>query len=235
MIKRCKRDWAMIRYGYALKVNVACVLIFMAIGLLSYFLSGGLFYNGAYFAMLAPTFLVQTYSTNSVALMVQASPRKKAMQTVDVAVYSGASVLVIYLVLAVVPWLQHKGALPTPTGWEPETILFSQFWLAAFGVLILLYTAAAYKAYWVSVVLMVIAMMIFFDNIGGGGSVRPEHSLAYKGLMAVWPFGYAQTVALGSAVILAGTLLAYLLGRLLYRRPMSKAAHSPLMRKMMNG
>lgn len=232
MIKRCKRDWTMIRYGYALKINVACALIFTAIGLLTHFLSGGVFFNGAYFAMLAPTFLVQTYSTNSVALMVQASPRKKAMQTIDVAVYSGASVLVIYLVLAAISWLQHKGVLPAPTEWEPETMPFMLLWQAAFGVLILLYTAAVYKAYWVSVVLMVTAVMVFF-NMGGGGFVRPD-ALVYKWLMA-WPLGYAQTVALGSAMILAGALLAYLLECLLYRRPMSKAAQSPLMRKMMDG
>lgn len=112
MMERIKKDLTMLRYGYGFKGNLIACLIYLALGLGMVLLLGSGFFLGYFFCLMGPMFLMQAYSANNMTLMVQASPRRKAMQTTAICLYGGVSVLTCYLILACVTYLQYRGILP---------------------------------------------------------------------------------------------------------------------------
>lgn len=174
---------------------------------------------GGYFIMLSVLFLIQLISSVSIAKLAQVSPAKKRLQTSVPTMLNLVFMSSGFFLSAVVEYI-------CILLWPEETQLIAGrllFTAVIMGVVIL-YSAVAYKLFFLGTVFFLVIFFTCYVFLSDGGwTVRLWES---SGLF--W-----QVVLIGFAIIALCCLLQYGISLALYRLPMSKYAQSATLRKQL--
>lgn len=100
------------------------------------------------------------------------------------------------------------------------------------GVCIEIYMMAAYKVYWVSILaFMLITFLLVFPHVDMNPFPTDVFAIEWQWLSSR---GFAEIVALGCVLLIAGAFVAWGVSKLLYRLPMSIRAQTQQLRRMMD-
>lgn len=218
MMESIKMAVKLFRYGWAVKTNVLMALVFFLFGIVLALFSGetrGVM--SSYMLLAVAGFPSQVVGSLNVANMVQASPWKRRMQTSVLALTNGICTLIMYLLILGIKAVQIYV--------NPDAvadIVFELLMIAVLLLIVMLYYGASFKMMYPATVLFLIIFIVVFS----GGQMS-----YFMGAFAGVPLWVA--VCSGFGAILAGTVLEYGLMRLLYKRPLSKAAQNARLRKYM--
>lgn len=221
MIKEIKTSFQLIRYGYGLKSSIFLTVAFLCLAFLLAVASGGNLNQNSwmesYFILITVLWPLQVLYSTGASKMVQSSVWKKKLETSMPVLTSVVSFLLMYLVV-----LGLK-AMQLGLGWRnTETIVHELVLDAALILLLMLYSAVAYKLFVLSFVLFMIS---FF------GFTIISNMLYSTGFFVEIPLWAG--VALGFLAIAVGGVLEYGISLLCYRIPFSKNAQLAGLRKYM--
>lgn len=172
-----------------------------------------------YFIMLSVLFLIQLISSVSIAKLAQASPAKKRLQTSVPTMLNLVFMSSGFFLSAVVEYIC---ILLRPE--ETQLIAGRLLFTAVIMGVVILYSAVAYKLFFLGTVFFLVIFFTCYVFLSDGGwTVRLWES---SGLF--W-----QVVLIGFAIIALCCLLQYGISLALYRLPMSKYAQSATLRKQL--
>lgn len=168
--------------------------------------------------MLAPVFLTQMLNSVNVTNMAQASPVKKRLQTSVPTAINLFFMLLGYVVVSIAEYI-CVAAIPERRG----SICGELFCIAIISAILIIYIAAAYKYFVISIILYVPAIFasVYYGKRIGWGTE----------LFAGTKHLFALTVIAGSVVIAAACLLHYFITLAVYKVPMSKYAQAAPLRR----
>ena len=232
LLKEISLGFKAVRYGFQLKSNIAMVIIFFILGILSDIFCGGtaLSYFGGIYMSIGAIVPMQLICSLGVSSIAKTSPKRKHMETFIPTACSTITMLVVYTVLVII-----KGIL---CQLNPENAKVISSQLIAVGItcaVILIYCGVVYKHFVISMILLIGAM-----SIGGGytgvmlatvDELEGGSSLLTANIPFSTSFG-AATLA-GYVLVLIGGFLCLLLTNLFYKHEMSKWAYGAALRKAM--
>lgn len=219
MMKDFKTGLRLMRYGYGLKSSILLMLVFLGIGVLMA-VTGSSFthkrgWMESFFILITALWPIQLLNSMGVSKMLLSSVWKKKLETtIPVAVNVAFQLLLYLLVLGL-------KAMQLGLGWRRAEEITYELLLDAFLILlIMVYTAIAYKLFILSTVLFMIAFFGF----------TTVSSLLFS---ADFYLEIPLWAAAGSGflAILIGAVLEYAVSCLCYRLPFSKMAQMAGLRK----
>ena len=215
MMKNYKIGIKLLKYGYGIKQNVVCTMLFIVAGFLFIFFIPENFAGMFYLSASALCLVQILYSLNATA-MVNSTSRRKALCTSVPVLLCLPLQLIFYGVGSLGELLMlYMGKV------QEQYLAWDMIILGGAMLVFEIFIAGAYKFFMVSVVMACVGLFAFV--FGGDISLRivsPDI-----------PLGAA--IVIGLAEILLGACLQYLLSLLLYRHPISKAAQMWQLQKYM--
>ena len=211
MLKEIRLGFKLLRYGYRLKFNVACMLVIFLIGLISEIVTKGTsFIGGAYF-MICSMFAFQFVCSVCLSEYIQSTGVKKKL-SVDVPVILHAVLSLVTLVIIIIERSILIQMYPAN-----EAVVVKMFiMVVAFNAITHIYTGICYK-YFVAGVFIFIAMfmgiMMFFNYamLGPRATIYITHGMGFYAVIAL-------------VVTIVAIAIEYILCSLLYKKPLSDYA-----------
>lgn len=211
MLKDLKMGFRLIKYGYRIKMNVIFMLVILAVGIVVEITSEGTSFLGGFYLMLTGMFAYQMIISMDISEMVQTSAMKRRLQ-VDLPVVAST---VVYLA-AYTFLLVERVILIHQNPQAKEEALYTLFAIVLMMVAIYVFTAICYKYF----VAGFIVFLILFMGIDAGALILWDNGIGQW----LCQIGLGWLAVLGYVVVLLGGGLEYLLGSLLYRKPLSEFA-----------
>ena len=200
LLKLCK-------YGFRFKLNLACFLIFLGVGILIEITSKGNNMLGGFYIVICSMYMYQFFISLSLTDFVQSSGLKYKLHVVLPVVANVVFCFILYSFVAGFRFLVLKNN-PADESTMVTTILLC----ALFIIVLYIYTAFAYKYFIVAVVVFCMTFSVAMGVIGTDPSAYcPDIS-------------YGCAVLIGYAAVFLGGLAEFIIGKLLYKKPLSERA-----------
>lgn len=199
------------KYGYRIKMNVIFMLVILVIGIIVEITSEGTSFLGGFYLMLTGMFAYQLIMSMDISEMVQTSAMKRRLQVELPVVASTVVYLAAYTFLLV-----ERVILIYQNPQGKEEALYTLFTIVLMMVTIYIFTAICYKYFVAGFILF----LILFIGVDTGAVILWNNGIG------AWlcQIGLGWLAVLGYAVVLLGGGIEYLLGSLLYRKPLSEFA-----------
>ena len=199
------------KYGYRIKMNVIFMLVILAVGIVVEITSEGTSFLGGFYLMLTGMFAYQMIISMDISEMVQTSAMKRGLQ-VDLPVVASTVVYLAFYTFLLV----ERVILIHQNPQAKEEALYTLFAIVLMMVAIYVFTAICYKYFVAGFILF----LILFIGVDTGAVILWNNGIG------AWlcQIGLGWLAVLGYAVVLLGGGLEYLLGSLLYRKPLSEFA-----------
>lgn len=218
-MEQIKMGMKLLRYTFGIKTCLICQALLSCVGILGFFLPVQITGRMAgFFILLGSLWVVQMICSLNVSHMVQASPRKRALQTSVPALLSFICSMILYLVVVLFCGLKSLGAASDERQILVEGVLMN----GIIAFLLLVYSGVAYKWFIAATVGFFVAIYALM------GAFR---MMSVMGYALNLPF--AGAVGIGILCIIAGALAEYGLSLLLYKVPVSKLAQMHGLQKYM--
>lgn len=201
----------LMKYGYRIKMNVIFMLVILVIGIIVEITSEGTSFLGGFYLMLTGMFAYQLIMSMDISEMVQTSAMKRRLQVELPVVASTVVYLAAYTFLLV-----ERVILIYQNPQGKEEALYTLFTIVLMMVTIYIFTAICYKYFVAGFILF----LILFIGVDTGAVILWNNGIG------AWlcQIGLGWLAVLGYAVVLLGGGIEYLLGSLLYRKPLSEFA-----------
>lgn len=211
MLKDLKMGFQLMKYGYRIKMNVIFMLVILVIGIIVEITSEGTSFLGGFYLMLTGMFAYQLIMSMDISEMVQTSAMKRRLQVELPVVASTVVYLAAYTFLLV-----ERVILIYQNPQGKEEALYTLFTIVLMMVTIYIFTAICYKYFVAGFILF----LILFIGVDTGAVILWNNGIG------AWlcQIGLGWLAVLGYAVVLLGGGIEYLLGSLLYRKPLSEFA-----------
>uniref|UniRef100_UPI003FEE7DA3 hypothetical protein n=1 Tax=Roseburia sp. TaxID=2049040 RepID=UPI003FEE7DA3 len=211
MLKDLKMGFQLMKYGYRIKMNVIFMLVILVIGIIVEITSEGTSFLGGFYLMLTGMFAYQLIMSMDISEMVQTSAMKRRLQVELPVVASTVVYLAAYTFLLV-----ERVILIYQNPQGKEEPLYTLFTIVLMMVTIYIFTAICYKYFVAGFILF----LILFIGVDTGAVILWNNGIG------AWlcQIGLGWLAVLGYAVVLLGGGIEYLLGSLLYRKPLSEFA-----------
>lgn len=199
------------KYGYRIKMNVIFMLVILVIGIIVEITSEGTSFLGGFYLMMTGMFAYQLIMSMDISEMVQTSAMKRRLQVELPVVASTVVYLAAYTFLLV-----ERVILIYQNPQGKEEALYTLFTIVLMMVTIYIFTAICYKYFVAGFILF----LILFIGVDTGAVILWNNGIG------AWlcQIGLGWLAVLGYAVVLLGGGIEYLLGSLLYRKPLSEFA-----------
>lgn len=199
------------KYGYRIKMNVIFMLVILVIGIIVEITSEGTSFLGGFYLMLTGMFAYQLIMSMDISEMVQTSAMKRRLQVELPVVASTVVYLAAYTFLLV-----ERVILIYQNPQGKEEALYTLFTIVLMMVTIYIFTAICYKYFVAGFILF----LILFIGVDTGAVILWNNGIG------AWlcQIGLGWLAVLGYAVVLLGGGLEYLIGDILYRKPLSEFA-----------
>ena len=195
------------RYGFRFKLNLACFLIFLGVGILIEIVSKGENMLGGFYIVLCSMYMYQFFISLSLTDMIQSSGLKYKL---NVVLPVAANVIFFFIFYSFVALFRYGVIRNNP---QMESTMATTILLCALFVIVLyIYTAFAYKYFIVSVFAFCITFAVTMGILGSD----PSHFFPNM--------SYGCAVLIGYAAVLLGGLAEFVIGKLLYKKPLSERA-----------
>lgn len=201
----------LMKYGYRIKMNVIFMLVILVIGIIVEITSEGTSFLGGFYLMMTGMFAYQLIMSMDISEMVQTSAMKRRLQVELPVVASTVVYLAAYTFLLV-----ERVILIYQNPQGKEEALYTLFTIVLMMVTIYIFTAICYKYFVAGFILF----LILFIGVDTGAVILWNNGIG------AWlcQIGLGWLAVLGYAVVLLGGGIEYLLGSLLYRKPLSEFA-----------
>lgn len=211
MLKDLKMGFQLMKYGYRIKMNVIFMLVILVIGIIVEITSEGTSFLGGFYLMMTGMFAYQLIMSMDISEMVQTSAMKRRLQVELPVVASTVVYLAAYTFLLV-----ERVILIYQNPQGKEEALYTLFTIVLMMVTIYIFTAICYKYFVAGFILFLIS----FIGVDTGAVILWNNGIG------AWlcQIGLGWLAVLGYAVVLLGGGIEYLLGSLLYRKPLSEFA-----------
>lgn len=211
MLKDLKMGFQLMKYGYKIKMNVIMMVVILAFGIVAEISSKGTSFLGGFYLMMTGMFAYQLIMSMDISEMVQTSAMKRRLQVELPVVASTVVYLAAYTFLLV-----ERVILIYQNPQGKEEALYTLFTIVLMMVTIYIFTAICYKYFVAGFILF----LILFIGVDTGAVILWNNGIG------AWlcQIGLGWLAVLGYAVVLLGGGIEYLLGSLLYRKPLSEFA-----------
>lgn len=187
------------------------MLVILVIGIIVEITSEGTSFLGGFYLMMTGMFAYQLIMSMDISEMVQTSAMKRRLQVELPVVASTVVYLAAYTFLLV-----ERVILIYQNPQGKEEALYTLFTIVLMMVTIYIFTAICYKYFVAGFILF----LILFIGVDTGAVILWNNGIG------AWlcQIGLGWLAVLGYAVVLLGGGIEYLLGSLLYRKPLSEFA-----------
>lgn len=201
----------LMKYGYKIKMNVIMMIVILAFGIVAEISSKGTSFLGGFYLMMTGMFAYQLIMSMDISEMVQSSAAKRKLQVGLPVVASTVVYLASYTFLLV-----ERVILIHQNPQSKEELLYTLFTILLIMITVYIFSSICYK-YFVAGFILFLILFIAVDT----GAV-----ILWNNGIGAWlcQIGLGWLAVLGYAVVLLGGGLEYLLGSLLYRKPLSEFA-----------
>ena len=199
------------KYGYKIKMNVIMMIVILAFGIVAEISSKGTSFLGGFYLMMTGMFAYQLIMSMDISEMVQSSAAKRKLQVGLPVVASTVVYLASYTFLLV-----ERVILIHQNPQSKEELLYTLFTILLIMITVYIFSSICYK-YFVAGFILFLILFIAVDT----GAV-----ILWNNGIGAWlcQIGLGWLAVLGYAVVLLGGGIEYLLGSLLYRKPLSEFA-----------
>ena len=201
----------LMKYGYKIKMNVIMMIVILAFGIVAEISSKGTSFLGGFYLMMTGMFAYQLIMSMDISEMVQSSAAKRKLQVGLPVVASTVVYLASYTFLLV-----ERVILIYQNPQSKEELLYTLFTILLIMITVYIFSSICYK-YFVAGFILFLILFIAVDT----GAV-----ILWNNGIGAWlcQIGLGWLAVLGYAVVLLGGGIEYLLGSLLYRKPLSEFA-----------
>lgn len=211
MLKGLKMGFQLMKYGYKIKMNVIMMIVILAFGIVAEISSKGTSFLGGFYLMMTGMFAYQLIMSMDISEMVQSSAAKRKLQVGLPVVASTVVYLASYTFLLV-----ERVILIHQNPQSKEELLYTLFTILLIMITVYIFSSICYKYFVAGFILF----LILFIGVDTGAVILWNNGIG------VWlcQIGLGWLAVLGYAVVLLGGGIEYLLGSLLYRKPLSEFA-----------
>lgn len=201
----------LMKYGYKIKMNVIMMIVILAFGIVAEISSKGTSFLGGFYLMMTGMFAYQLIMSMDISEMVQSSAAKRKLQVGLPVVASTVVYLASYTFLLV-----ERVILIHQNPQSKEELLYTLFTILLIMITVYIFSSICYKYFVAGFILF----LILFIGVDTGAVILWNNGIG------AWlcQIGLGWLAVLGYAVVLLGGGLEYLLGSLLYRKPLSEFA-----------
>ena len=217
MIKNLKTGFKLLKYSYKCKMNLILLALFTVIGLVSEISSHGTSMLGGFYFMLSGMFTYQMIISMDISGMVQSSAMKKRLQISMPVFVSTVLYIILYTVLVI-----ERIILVHVNPQDKDRLMFNLFTIVMMLFIMFIFSAISYK-YFVAGFVIFLALLV-------GTLLVLDKVCMYGGYEFICNMGFGTFIIIGYAVILAGGAIEYLIGKLLYKKPLSEFAFREIFR-----
>lgn len=211
MLKDLKMGFQLMKYGYKIKMNVIMMVVILAFGIVAEISSKGTSFLGGFYLMMTGMFAYQLIMSMDISEMVQSSAAKRKLQVGLPVVASTVVYLASYTFLLV-----ERVILIYQNPQSKEELLYTLFTILLIMITVYIFSSICYKYFVAGFILF----LILFIGVDTGAVILWNNGIG------AWlcQIGLGWLAMLGYAVVLLGGGIEYLLGSLLYRKPLSEFA-----------
>lgn len=211
MIKDIILGFKLLKYGYKLKTNVIMAVLFTFIGIYMEVVSEGTNLIGGFYFMIIGMFVYQMIMSVDVSEYIQTSPMKRKLQITIPVITSTVFYLCIFTFLII-----ERVILINNMPEKREMLLGSLFQIVIFMLITFMFTSVCYKYFWTGYVVFLglVFAVIIFMNIFLSTPLADKLLSLPIGIFAI----------MGYAVIFIGAALETIIGKVLYKKPLSDFA-----------
>lgn len=211
MLKGLKMGFQLMKYGYKIKMNVIMMIVILALGIVAEITSEGTSFLGGFYLMMTGMFAYQLIMSMDISEMVQSSAAKRKLQVGLPVVASTVVYLASYTFLLV-----ERVILIHQNPQSKEELLYTLFTILLIMITVYIFSSICYKYFVAGFILF----LILFIGVDTGAVILWNNGIG------AWlcQIGLGWLAVLGYAVVLLGGGIEYLLGSLLYRKPLSEFA-----------
>lgn len=211
MLKNLKMGFQLMKYGYKIKMNVIMMVVILALGIVAEISSKGTSFLGGFYLMMTGMFAYQLIMSMDISEMVQSSAAKRKLQVGLPVVASTVVYLASYTFLLV-----ERVILIHQNPQSKEELLYTLFTILLIMITVYIFSSICYKYFVAGMILF----LILFIGVDTGAVILWNNGIG------AWlcQIGLGWLAVLGYAVVLLGGGIEYLLGSLLYRKPLSEFA-----------
>ena len=211
MLKDLKMGFQLMKYGYKIKMNVIMMVVILAFGIVAEISSKGTSFLGGFYLMMTGMFAYQLIMSMDISEMVQSSAAKRKLQVGLPVVASTVVYLASYTFLLV-----ERVILIHQNPQSKEELLYTLFTILLIMITVYIFSSICYKYFVAGFILF----LILFLGVDTGAVILWNNGIG------AWlcQIGLGWLAVLGYAVVLLGGGIEYLLGSLLYRKPLSEFA-----------
>ena len=211
MLKGLKMGFQLMKYGYKIKMNVIMMIVILAFGIVAEISSKGTSFLGGFYLMMTGMFAYQLIMSMDISEMVQSSAAKRKLQVGLPVVASTVVYLASYTFLLV-----ERVILIHQNPQSKEELLYTLFIILLIMITVYIFSSICYKYFVAGFILF----LILFIGVDTGAVILWNNGIG------AWlcQIGLGWLTVLGYAVVLLGGGIEYLLGSLLYRKPLSEFA-----------
>lgn len=229
LLKEISLGFRTIRYGFQLKTNIALVVIFFILGIITEIGCRGTVYFGGFYMTICGIVPMQLICSLGVSDLAKSSPKREHMETFIPTACSTVTMLAVYTVLMII-----KAVLCQIYPEYAGTISYQLIMTGVMCALIMVYCGVVFKHFILSIILLCVAMsvggfcegiLMAVDTLEGNGFIITS------GTPMELPF--IPCALAGYLLILIGGFLCWLLTKLFYKHEMSKYAYGAALRKAM--
>ena len=201
----------LMKYGYKIKMNVIMMVVILALGIVAEISSKGTSFLGGFYLMMTGMFAYQLIMSMDISEMVQSSAAKRKLQVGLPVVASTVVYLASYTFLLV-----ERVILIHQNPQSKEELLYTLFTILLIMITVYIFSSICYKYFVAGMILF----LILFIGVDTGAVILWNNGIG------AWlcQIGLGWLAVLGYAVVLLGGGIEYLLGSLLYRKPLSEFA-----------
>ncbi|MCM1376802.1 MAG: hypothetical protein NC245_17135 [Muribaculum sp.] len=224
MMNDFKLGIKMLRYGSGMAPTMVTSVIFLVLGMVMNIMDkalGVVGLSGDMIMIIMAMLPIQVIYSLSVSNLVQSSPAKKRMQTSAPAAVACICIIALYLLLSLANGIMAI-AHPELIG----AICVETVTIGMFAFCIMLSLGAAYKHFWVSIILGVVVYFIISSRMTLVEKLR-------FGIFADDAGSFVLALVIGLVLIVLGGFGQYGMSLLVYKAPMSKYSQSAILRKEM--
>lgn len=208
MLKDIKMGFKLLKYGYKIKLNICMLLLFTIIGIVTEVTSKGTSIIGGFYFMITGMFVYQMIMSVDVSEYIQTSPMKRKLQIAIPVITSTVFYLLIFTFLVI-----ERIILINSMPGNAQLLMISLFQIELFMLITFVFSSICYKYF----VFGFLLFLILDFGVVISSSLFISTSIAEK--FFSMPIGFFA--ALGYAVIFFGAFLEVMLGKILYKKPLS--------------
>lgn len=209
MMKDIKNCFKLLKYGYQIKTNMVCAVLFFLMGIAFSVIGHEQFALSVVYFFLAILFVVQSMYMAIYSDFIGASPKRKKVELRYIDILNVMGGIIASATTIIVAFLTRNLSSEGPS---METNLVIGGWMA---IILYCYMCMSFKMMWAGMIIFLVSFFATMNIAGSAFAAKFDQVLVGKTTFAVIVFLVEVAI---------GIVLGHVIRRILYRKSMSKWA-----------